>query len=563
MIPCKIIKLITVATLALASPLLAADKTWMTNDGDWQDANAWDPSGAPLQNDGLIQFGIVGESTAPEVNVTVSAANSYARLLRLGNGKTLNVHFTAGSSLSADGNNNWQINTGFGAGAGSSHLNFFGPENGTATLTLAGLMSNANQASAADGNTVSFSGPNLRINSLDGSNSRWVIGRWSNHNEFALRNKASADVRSILISQNAVADLSNKGNRLIIDDANLTISGSSSYQAIAVGMVSGEGSDVYEGALHDNSVQIRNNGRLDITARRAIQIGAAKYARSNYIEVTEGAQFSNTGGGAISIGNSDGDNLGGNRLTVGSNGRISTTTNTTIHKHDASGRNDGANRLVIKDGGTFAGEGQIINRGLLQLHEGGALMKIASSDTAPLLVRVEEGARFEAAGSGLAESVEISIRAGGIFTTHLEDATEAQTFTTNSRLVFDDESIYEVALFGASNGSLIHLEGESAITLSSSTALRVILKDYAPVAGDSWTLFSGNTTNIIGDFALAGAILPDLGSGLTWDLSGLNETGGWRVAVAIPEARTTTLVFSGIAFALLFLRKRAFFLHSR
>lgn len=538
-----------IAAIAASSPLVA-DKTWNTNDGSWEDAASWDPSGAPTTSDGFVYFDVNAGSTAATVDISVNS-DAIARHVRIGNGKTVNINFAAGSSLNAYSTNaQWQVNAGTGDGVGPSHLNFFGPASGSATLTLAGLMTGTNTTGGTvDNNSVTLSGENLSVTRLAGSTGRWLVGRYSNNDTITVQNGVQAEFGHLIVAQSDAPD-KGVGNRFVVDNANVTLLGAAGNSSIAVGSVrSGTGSTSYANGLRNNSAVITNNGTLNVTSGMT-SIGATNNARSNYMEVSNGGRFNNTGGGEIRIGNEQTTNRGGNALIVKSNARIFTNGQTQIHPHASSGQNDGANRLVIADTGTFASSSSINNHGLIQLHRGGSLVgQNEDESSANLQVDVESGGRFEAAGEGLGDTVTTTVKSGGTFTVHLEDATTADTLVLNAAINFNGNSIYEVTLFAAGSNDIIQLGNDGGITIDAATILKINLNGYAPSLGDSWTLFTGQTENIIGSFDHDLMELPTLDNGLSWDLSALQESGNWQLSV-IPEARTYALTVSALSLGL-------------
>lgn len=94
----------------------------------------------------------------------------------------------------------------------------------------------------------------------------------------------------------------------------------------------------------------------------------------------------------------------------------------------------------------------------------------------------------------------------------------------------------EFGIFSSTTSDQLFLNSGALLTLSESgqgVALEVLLEGYDPVAGDSWSLFAGETaTGLVGDFSTLN--LPSLTGTLDWDVTGFSESGGWTLSV-IPE----------------------------
>lgn len=572
------------ALLMGVTPSLFAQRVWDTDNGDWNIAENW-VGGVPADVNstaGDAAFGISGNS--PNASVAIGVADAaYARIVRVGQGKTVTLNLQNGASIAntaAPGSVQWNINiggTGTGTGTGESHLTVNGPGTGSASVTFNQfILSSRNIADAAAGNTLTFSGAGLSVATGTAATAS-VVGRYSNDNVLTVSNKASVQLHGIWISQNGAADLGKavSGNKVVVDDATLTVNGASGNNTLLIG--SQNYTATYANAIHDNSITVRNGGTMTLSSGAGFTIGNAANSRANYLRVTDNGTFDITATSSTIIGNSAGTNLGGNFIQVDDGGKMKTTGTLTIYSHaSADPNNEGANRLVVGNGGTFAASGLINNSGSIQLDPGAVftssnivnindagLLQLSSGATLegkslggsdfPLTINVKSGGRFEAAGSGLASNVASTVESAGTFSLGLAEAPSASTLNLNSALTLNDGSIFEVTIFGEDAMGSMNLGASASVLISGDAVFKLLPGDYTPVNGDSWTLFSGDIGNISGMFDLENAILPVLDNqDLSW---ALNLDGSvWKIAV-IPEPGTFALLgFAGMAG--LFLRRR-------
>lgn len=178
-------------------------------------------------------------------------------------------------------------------------------------------------------------------------------------------------------------------------------------------------------------------------------------------------------------------------------------------------------------------------------------------------ISLRERSFFEAEGSGLTATVNMTARfdpgheGGGTLLIGLRDAPRsvASTLTLgNSTVNMGDQTNIEMSLFSGSSSDQINFLSTGTMSLTGTVHLNfTATNSYTPVLNDSWTLFTGNTANIVGSgtFALD---LPTLGSGLSWDQSDFNQAGGWQLSV-VPEPATVLMLGLGAAFLIVRCRR--------
>jgi len=550
------------ATLLLLAPAPSAlaQKQWNANDGNWSDGENWSPTGAPTT--GNVVFGTNSQSTDPTIDVTVSGAATVGQLF-VDFGKTVNLQFTSGSSLST-GTQLWQLNTKYitspeAPSPAASHLNLYGPGTGTATVSAYAFQLGGGSVDAG-GSTLTFSGPGLIVKNSPSGGSATVVGRSSNGNVLSVENGANVTLHGLWISQSTVAGQGYKDNRAVVDNASLTINGGAGNSGLYIGSLRTDpGSSTYENGLQNNSLTITNNGKVTVTTGNQgssagpIRIGFTANARSNFLSVNGGGELLITSSNALHIGDTSPTNpitnRGGNMVTIGNGGTVRTNGIISVNPYDTTVQNDGMNRLLIESGGKLYSSNTVTVHGLLRLEEGGILDGQTPAGTAAsLALSIEDGALFEAAGSGLGKNVNTTIK-GGTLSVGVDGHATAATLTLASSLTFADKpGTLSLSLFSDGTADSIAFASTGSLILNN-TSLMLTLEDYNPQAGDSWTLFTGQTGNITGLFDLS--MLPTLAEGLEWDTSTFNTAGEWRIAV-IPEPGTTGLAALSLSCILLF-----------
>jgi hypothetical protein len=194
-------------------------------------------------------------------------------------------------------------------------------------------------------------------------------------------------------------------------------------------------------------------------------------------------------------------------------------------------------RITIQQG-ALSGT-SIDDNGLVQMASGGSISLSQSSSN--LFVR--SGSRFEGEGTGLNGNVSLRVNGGGTLAAGLTDLntnsrTSAATLTINSSL-FDPASTVQFGIFGPSSGDQINISSGSTIsTYGTGIKLMLTTYNYNPVAGDTYTLFTGNTAGITDIFDTSGVDTN------LWNLSAFNEAGGWKVSV-VPEPASLSLLGLG------------------
>lgn len=214
-----------------------------------------------------------------------------------------------------------------------------------------------------------------------------------------------------------------------------------------------------------------------------------------------------------------------------------------------------SNRMQVMSGSV---KGYLIdNSGLFQLSQNGSLAP-SSVSGGTMNVYVRTNSRFEAEGSGIHSNVVTRVFTNGIFAIGLTDPetgdrAAAATLNLSSKIQLDAGSMLEMHLFGTNTGETdqIALGATGVLTnVSSGGILKLVVDEsYTLQWGDKWTLFTGETTNIKGNFNTS---LIDTN---VWDISDLNEAGGWQVS-AIPEPGALALLLAGVSSLLILRRKR-------
>lgn len=229
---------------------------------------------------------------------------------------------------------------------------------------------------------------------------------------------------------------------------------------------------------------------------------------------------------------------------TGGGGEIYTGTGKTGNSYD--------NRFQIINGTVTAN--YIGNSGLTQLATTGTLA--ASNGTMSLSTL--NGGRFEAEGSGLAASANLHIYhsstlAVGLSDVDTGDRSAAATLNLASAVTLEEDSLIEMRLFGSGSGEADQIvlgAGSSLANVGTGAKLQLIVDGYTLQLGDSWTVFSGTTGNITGTFNTS---LIDTN---IWNISDLNEAGGWKVVSLVPEPGVASLFLASLGVVLLLRRKR-------
>lgn len=229
-------------------------------------------------------------------------------------------------------------------------------------------------------------------------------------------------------------------------------------------------------------------------------------------------------------------------LLITNGATVNSTSSDGFYTEAGKAGNSYNNRFQILDGAVTAK--YIENSGLTQLAATGTLA--ASSGTMEL--RTINGGRFEAEGSGLASTANLHIYhsstlAVGLSDVDTGDRSAAATLNLASTVTLEEDSLIEMRLFGSGSGEADQIvlgAGSSLANVGTGTKLQLIVDGYTLHQGDSWTLFSGATTNISGNFNTS---LIDTN---IWNISDLNEVGGWKVVSLVPEPGVASLFLVGL-----------------
>lgn len=483
--PLKLLSPLLSATTLLAliaSPAHAVN--WSNPDGgDWSDGNNWS-GGNPPSPTQTAEFPWLNTSTDP-LEVLING-NTSARLVNIGSGFDVILQLGSGAIFTTD--SAWRV--GFdsvGTGTGPSRLTILGSTTGTSTVNLTNGPANG-QIFILSGSSLVLSGSNLSVSSP------------------------------------STTTLYNGGSSLLISEG-----ATFSQAGLRVGQITtGTGNSSNDHAI------VESGGILEVSGPS--HIGNNVGHHKNYIHVT-GTDSQFISEGDITIGNNPGSNHGGNYLLVESGAKVTSSTNLNIRGYTVAEADHGSNRVTIGNGGTLTSNGMITvghntattyADALLQLSEGGTL----DGNTT---IRINNGSRFEAAGSGLGNQVTTEVRSGGTVAVGLNDATTASQLTLASTMNFDSGGQLEFTLYA--DQTFDSLEIVSGGSITGIVSLILDTSESMLNIGSSYTLFTGNTTAITASFNL-----DNLDSQI-WDISRFNEAGGWELVV-VPEASTLVIFFS-------------------
>lgn len=500
---------------------LAEIKDWRGGDGDWTDPEKWTSSGAPGPLDDARFNNSVDSSVAIRAGESVEL-----NLLNIRR-SNVSISFASGSSLTTT-----SVRTGQRANE-VAHLTFTGPGTGSATLSLGNLITGS--PDAGDGHKVTFSGSGLNASAIA---ERSIIGRGSGSNELEVLDGAKLALHSLRIGY---VDNSS-GNKVSVKGAGSTLSFSNSSGAV-VEIGAGVGVGV-------NGSQLIASDGGTISSSAAIRISQIAQTHSNSVTVTgANSKLEMLSGATLVVGaKNTPTGAGGSFVRVAQGGKLLTSGSIGIYGHDlASLADHGKNSLLVEAGGTLtqtAGDITIGENALLRLASGGTLASPS--------VQVSSGGRFEAEGGGLQATV-VTIAGGAVLAVGVEGSEGAQQLTIGRSVTLDTGSFLEIDLHASGEGDLLVLDSQGSLVLKHGVTLRLSLAGYEPVLNDSWTLVSGNTGALSGEFELFE--MPELQDGLSWDFSRLNEEGGWQLAV-IPEPGTWLLTGLGGCALLAYSRRR-------
>ncbi len=529
----------SLAALALTAPAANAQtqRSWVGGNGtdlEWDVAANWQGGNIPVSPTYFAHFG-----AGASASINVADGSTTSRITLDGN---TNINFVLNGAFITDG----LLRIGNTA-AGTSEMSFSG------TGSFTGGSFNIGTASISPGgNSLSFLG-STSIH-FTGANATSYVGRYGSNNWLDIANGNHNTLSTLYIGYEG----GNGNNRAIIRGAGtrLTISDSGSNRGLRVGSAS-VGTD-YASGMQNNYLTISGGGEVVVTSAGSnsnlISIGNQAAAHSNYLTIDGagsklvlGKGTATVGSGTtVSIGNAAGTNLGGNYVEIKDGGALVSEAGhsgtVAIYGHDTTGTHAGSNRLIVGDGGKA-------DLGGLVLVDGGVLSVSGLAEFSAAEVAVNNGGRFEVAGSGFTTSGSTTISGGSTMAVTSESGAGLEL---NSEIVLADHSSLELTLFDESTVTGINLTLDGTLDIGNDVILKLIFADdFTAQAGNRWTLFTGETGRIDGSFSVTS--LPTLASGLSWDISALNTAGGWEVSV-IPEPGVLSL--TGLAAATLILIRR-------
>lgn len=511
----KLFFLTTFAALAVAPAPLYAQKIWLGGDGAggdgaWGTASHWSSSGAPTSTTGTANatyFVITDNATATSSQTTLTGTN-YSNSVRTGRGRTAYLTLGGAGTVLNVASLTSGIDYGANAGLGGGHLFF----DGTGTINVTQLIVGFAQSSYIGDSSLTLSGPGLVVKTT-GTITPSIVGYGGNNNRFHITNGADVTLFGLVTSSTLGSSWVNNGT--IVD-----------------------------------------GGAKLATTSGVVTVGAYASARSNYLEVKGGASMEARGAFALTIGTAA--SFGGNYVKVEDGGTLKQSGMTTINVFNANGGNNGGrNRLTIGNGGTFTAGAAITNEGLVQLASGGHLVgKDLSGNLVNVTMTVSKDGRFEAEGDGLAANVTTNVNKSGVFAVGVTEVggparSMEAVLTLQSTVNLASESVLEMTYFGNGQGDQILFDGGN-LSLTGNVTLRLTLGNgIVPEAGESWVLFTGESVAITGGGSFnLGAIDLNL-----WDVSLMNEAGGWRI-VAVPEPSSYVLMLTSMAAMGVALRRR-------
>jgi len=533
--------------LLLFANLAQAQKTWVGQngtggDGNWNVAGNWN-GGVPANTTttaNRAQFYISGTYTSAAANVEI--ANGVAATTRdiyQGLGKTVNINMVDGASLSVGA----QSYIGGGSsliagstGTGAAHLSFEGPATGSATISLASVY--VGMDAAQGGNTLTFSG---NLNVLETGTAFSLVGRRGNGNEWRVLNGADVTLTGLRVAgseglQNNKTLVDGEGSRLLVN-------GGHANRGLVIGGINGT---TFTNASSGNSLDIKNGGNVSITTGvggvgiNILSVGNAAAAHSNTVVVEgTGSSLELQAGTTMVLGDSAGTNLGGNTVYVRNGGHLDTTGAITINSHALNGgQNAGQNSLIIQNGGQLTAGAAIQSAGLVRVETGGILTGRGVTP-ATVAMTFNNGGRFEAAGTGLGDTVQLAFNGGSTISVGNKGDIEARSLSLDGTTTMQTSSVMELSIFNNGTHDQIVLGSASALTLNTGVIFRLEEQVGLNLAyGTVIDVFLGNLSAINGSFDLS-----EIDQN-RWDISNFNAAGDWQLT-AVPEPRIGLMLLVG------------------
>ncbi|MBC2595731.1 PEP-CTERM sorting domain-containing protein [Ruficoccus amylovorans] len=561
--------------LFAGSSLFAANvNTYWTGggaDNDWANPDNWD-NGAPsdLSGDGNVSRAFFNSTSGAVNNVDITGANvgNYMNI-GFGGGTTVNLNMASGSSLSFQTPGSHLVGSNSGA---ASILNVTGPVSGSADYSFSGFQIGTNASDT--GSAANFSGA---LNITD-SGANTVVGRQGNGHTLTVSDGAIYNGKGMLLSgTQAVTSGVGNDNSLVVTGAGsaMTLSGlSGEFSTLALIVASRPTTGLSSSVIQSgNIVTVSDGASLTVIgdnpdATVSVLVGANHYRRDNGILVTGSGSTMTVSGDVYTQVGYNSSASDDNYLKVENGATFKT--DATVDVLDGITATTGRNYLLIDNGGTFTSSSVLTNtNGLLQLAEGGVLAgKTLAGDSTALTVNVAGSGRFEAAGTGLGNTVTVNFEGQvverlvdneivydtytAVFAVGLDGATGPATVTVDSTINLNENSILEIEVYGNGGIDSIILGSNAEFNIGSNVMLSILMGDAGPILEGDYNIFTGNIASISGDFT--DMLLPELDGGKSWDTSRFNAADGWVLSV-VPEPSTYAVIL-GAAVVLLALVRR-------
>jgi len=309
-------------------------------------------------------------------------------------------------------------------------------------------------------------------------------------------------------------------------------------------------------SLSGSIMTVGEEGRQDgtgsqLTIKGPTEGAAAVTLERFYVKYDTGLRNSLTlSGSGLTV------NLTKNYTDINNGGSLIVTDGATVNAQtgtafylQATGSNGLNNRVALESGTVSVPTIYMWEGSLFQLSKNATL---TASNIYVNRLADAGGARFEAEGAGLTGMLKVyskGVLAIGLTDVETNTRSAASKLTIQSTVEMDSGSILEVHVFGSGADGIDQInlaEGGSLKSGGTGAVLKLKLEGYTPKAGESWTLFTGETGSISGVFDFS-----EVDTNL-WDISQLNADGEW-VITAIPEPSSLSIVsmvgLIGTAFA--------------
>lgn len=556
------------SAVAALSPsvIYAQNNYWMVESGLWSEASNWKggvPVQPPITASSNATFGKFADNFDGLQTATVDIDGNINQI-QIGYGQSVHLNLVNGSDLTLS--NSLVLNGGYGSGTGSSALRISATDAANISNLNLALVVIGNHANGGDGNTLTFEGAGLRVNTA----SQVRLGSSRSQNSLTLKDGAQMNATYQISVGHAASRTSTSygnNNRLLVEGAGTRLLvGGGNVSALAIGSlasgddspISGNRADITDGAF----VRAESTAPAGVAT---VQVGTNRYSRTSGLNVTGAGsrlEVASSNGLGIMIGATAGSGQGfndnrGNQVTVSDGGVIKNEGSTRLTNTFGNTQN----YLRIGSGGTYLASGDIDNRGgIIYLDNGGALRGETADGTASTAISINliNNTTYSAStlfleGNGLGSTVNVNAEAGSLISIGNAANGSVSALELNSRIQMEAGSDLRFIIFSGSNAGSIDFG--STGSLGGAATLVISFAGYTARAGDEWIIFSGNTLGIDTDFSLSTSGLPTLADGLEWDLSRLSQDGGWVLGV-IPEPRTSAMAVGACVLAAVLLVKR-------